>query len=187
MRSRGFSIAEFVISITILLMVSVAVLPVLLKKGKMPTEQGKRDGIFNCSCINNSKMTCEFDTRATENKKEFVTIEMVGGGAGGSETPNGKGGAAGETRIVHYPAMNGVFTIELGIGGEKGKNGGDTILKFNNEIIEIARGGVSNNEVAASDDEKIGESSPIQATEKLCGKGGDAGTRGHQGEVIIRW
>ena len=188
MRSRGFSIAEFVISITILLIVSVAVLPMLLKKGKMPTEYGKKDGFYNCSCkADNSAKTCTFKTAEQPNIKEFVTINMVGGGAGGSSAAHGKGGAAGEVRTVHYPAMKGVFEIELGIGGAKGKNGGDTILKFNDEIIEVAKGGVSNNETTTLKEEMYGESSPIQATDEPCGKGGDAGEQGHQGEVIIRW
>ena len=78
LRSRGFSIAEFVISITILLIVSVAVLPMLLKKGKMPTEYGKKDGFYNCSCENNTAKTCTFNTAEQPNIKEFVTIDMVG-------------------------------------------------------------------------------------------------------------
>ena len=51
MRKDGFSIAEFMISITIMFVIAATVLPTLLmKKDKEPVEWGKEEGKYVCSC-----------------------------------------------------------------------------------------------------------------------------------------
>ena len=157
MRKDGFSIAEFLISITIMFVIAAAALPTLLiKKSKELPEYGKKAGEFVCSCSNKKTIDDEYTCRITLSKDmgEFYSIQIVGGGAGGDK----KGGGAGESKVIHYPGMDGEYIIKLGLGGIKGKNGGHTaIYKINDRnqdnvqsttytLVEFARGGITTNE-----------------------------------------
>ena len=66
---------------------------------------------------------------------EFYTVELIGGGAGG--TTNARGGA-GESKAVYYPSLRGTYKIVLGAGGEAENNGKPTIFYITNLPISGA-------------------------------------------------
>ena len=213
MRKDGFSIAEFLISITIMFVIAAAALPTLLmKKAKEPVEFGKEEGKYVCSCAEGDGTDAECEFTFTKDMGEFFAIQIVGGGAGGGSH---KGGGAGESKVVHYPGMDGKYLIKLGRGGNARENGGYTAIYRKDytdqkntsstgyTLVEFARGGIYTDEIvdeANPDKENLkkGEtptysefSEPENATlaeiKKVCGRGGNTGAEGNAGEVVIRW
>ena len=143
----------------------------------------------------------------TKDMGEFFTIQLVGGGAGGG--PH-KGGGAGESKVVHYPGLEGTYVIKLGAGGAANRNGGITaIYRKNyvgqdngatittNTLVEFAKGGTWTNEsidttLDIDEQEKLKEGevpafSETSGTGTSCGQGGRANLPGQSGEVVIRW
>jgi len=208
---KGFTIAELVISLVIMMIISASVLPILLKKAKQSDYIVDKDKKIVCSCRDgeNEGGSCEFEIK--DGGGEFYTVQLLGGGAGGATM----GGGAGEGKVIHYPALIGKFKIVLGKGGGSGQNGGITALYKENDdgtykLLEFARGGVINNQPddpemdgAERDKLKKGEeptfnesaekdtpgvpAGPATPAHIPCGKGGDASSAGLMGEVIIRW
>jgi hypothetical protein len=138
---------------------------------------------------------------------EFYTIQIIGGGAGGGAH---KGGGAGESKVVHYPGLDGTYVIKLGKGGTANHNGGSTIIYKKNYVkqdngdpvtgytlVEFAKGGTWTNEAAENEeDDAQGETPAFSETsavddadsaDNICGRGGDANSSGKDGEVVIRW
>ena len=205
MYKNGFSIAEFVISITIMFVVAVAALPILMQKSKDVYEQGKGDGSWLCSCETEQYKKngyCDF-TFKKDSKAEFYTIQMLGGGAGGGVK---RGGGAGEARVVHYPGLDGEYRIILGKGGAGSsssgvapQNGGQTLIYKKNYVkqdntkvekytlVEYAKGGITGQEDAPENAYANGEAPAFSETTNHCGSGGNAGESGKDGEVVIRW
>ncbi len=200
LRKSGFTITEFIISISIMFLVAAAAFPILFKKAKKPTQPAKKSGEEICSCQSAQNGSCTFSFSNSETK-EFFTIQMIGGGASGGKY---KGGGAGEAKIVYYPALNGKYVIQLGKGGKysngNGQNGGNTVLYKQNdngslELVEYARGGVTNNEKIDSSlsqqektEQRQGQMPAFSEGEiSVCGKGGNSGDQGTMGEVVIRW
>lgn len=174
MRKTGFTIAEFMISISIMCIIAVALLPILFKKNKEVIEVGKKSGSVICSCdpkgsqeyLTVTDRVCEVSLQA-QAQKEFFSIKLIGGGAGGPAALNNAfngsdygiiGGGAGEYKEVHIPSMvGGTYRIVLGAGGTVGQNGGTTALyrKLFDEdgndagelLIAYARGGIVANDV----------------------------------------
>lgn len=204
MLKRGFSIAEFVVSIMFMFLIIGSAISIPMKKAKQTKHNIKQDGVKICSCSNNDDRTkgCAFEFEPT-GRFEFYTVQILGGGAAGG--PN-KGGAAGEAKIVHLPTMAGKYFIRLGEGGQVDSNphGGNTVLykvadDGSYQLVEFARGGVSGpvekiNEEALLDPAlkstlEKGEIATFgtDATTSACGAGGNANTQGQAGEVIIKW
>lgn len=172
MRKTGFTIAEFMISISIMCIIAVALLPVLFKKNKEVVEIGKKSGTYICSCApkdsNEHKeylpvndRTCKISFEA-QVQKEFFSIKLIGGGAGGPQALNSEfssseygiiGGGAGEYKEVHIPSMLGdEYEIKLGAGGTAGQNGGTTAIyrileDGSKKLIAYAKGGIVANDV----------------------------------------
>ena len=206
LRRSGFTIAEFVISLMVMFIIMGSVITVTFKKAKQTINKYLAEGYEVCDCTSGTDY-CLITIDNNSGRNEFYTIQILGGGAAGSAE---KGGAAGETKIVHYPTLNGQYYIKLGAGGEYGGeniNGGNTAIykvlengKF--ELLEFAMGGVGSKEkidiaslppgVSASDLAK-GEqpnfeaSSADEVSMMQCGAGGDAGRNGTMGGVIIKW
>ena len=148
-----------------------------------------------CSCLDNLNDECIFKPK-NPHSQEFYTVQIVGGGAGGGIGNNKKGGSSGEGKVIYYPSLptndDTIYKIKLGEGGNAGSNGGQTtIYKINGskiEVLEYAKGGITNNEDAEEIDgiyNTSGETSIY--SEHGCGKGGDSNQAGTTGEVIIRW
>ena len=192
LRKSGFTLAEFMISITAMLIVMAAALPITFNKVKQDQKFVRNDGELYYNCTQTS-LEKEF-TLNSDSRREFVEILLVGGGAGGS---NGKGGGAGEGKVVYYPALTGTFKIVLGAGGTSGKDGGNTALykKLSNEnweLIEFARGGIASNDLNNSSEGEdpafAGEIIKNGIAEKSqCGKGGTGSGSGKAGEARISW
>lgn len=198
LRKSGFTLAEFMISITAMLVVMAAALPITFNKVKTDRKNIARiDGQYYFSCNgtnikNCSGNSCVFEILPKE-KIEFAHIRLVGGGgAGGVGCPGGavcRGGTSGEVKNIVLPYMQGKYKIVLGSGGDSpGKNGEPTalyrILGSSEELIASAAGGISTNEAILYDEDKNGE-----VTETGCGNGGGAnnGGKGTKGGVEITW
>ena len=210
---RGFTIAEFIVSIMFMFLIIGAAVSIPMKKAKETKHNIKQDGIKACSCntvdnkIGSLSDTCEFEFETT-GRFEFYTVQILGGGAaGGAE----KGGAAGEAKIIHYPTMGGKYLVKLGAGGianSSTPHGGNTVIyKLNDsgeyELFEFARGGVSGSrekidttilsDPAIADELKKGEIATFANKQdsatgsSVCGVGGDANKNGQMGEVVIKW
>ena len=211
MRKSGFTIAEFIICIMIMFVVMGSVITIPLKKAKTTKHIQFKNGEFVCDCNNTTNSWtldgesfthCDFPIDNPSGQSEFFTIQLVGGGAAGSDEI---GGDAGESKIVHYPSMNGNYRIVLGVGGEFGSfyiNGGNTVLYKQNdsgnwELVEFASGGVGSQETiqdhelsegVTRDDMKNGLRPDFGIAGALaCGAGGNAQQPGIMGGAIIRW
>lgn len=198
MKKTAFTIVEFVMTIIIMLLIMGATISVPLKKAKMTKKPLKKDGIINYSCTTTPAQDEYVFTIDSQNgRHEFFTVQLLGGGAAGSAT---KGGAAGETKVIHYPSMNGRYAVRLGKGGIATNpakiSGGNTVLyKIDDsgqyELIEFARGGLGSVEPLTPEDgpdaNKGEKASFVTDGASVCGNGGDAGANGQIGEVIIRW
>ncbi|MBQ8635839.1 prepilin-type N-terminal cleavage/methylation domain-containing protein [bacterium] len=193
MRKSGFTLAEFIISITVMLIVMAAVFPVMFNKVKAGEKPVRFDGEKVCSCQNNSNCS-EFELDE-KGRHEFVTVQLIGGGGGGGTAAGGTavGGSAGEVKIINYPFLKGTFKVVLGNGGAVNDNGGTTALYRKTtvngaeawELLASARGGISNKELAEkSINTSLGEDTPSKFG---CGKGGNGGAAGAMGEVVISW
>ena len=209
---RGFTIAEFIVSIMFMFLIIGAAVSIPMKKAKETKHNKKQDGVKMCSCNSDENKT-SIDTCILEfepsGRFEFYTVQILGGGAAGSSpsSGDGKGGVAGEAKIIHYPTLAGRYVVKLGAGGVVGSaypHGGNTVIyKITDggqyELVEFARGGVSGpqekiNTTALSDTSLIDELKKgeiatfgADATTTACGAGGDAGKNGQMGEVIIKW
>ncbi|MBQ4646627.1 MAG: hypothetical protein IJB79_04695 [Candidatus Gastranaerophilales bacterium] len=180
-----------------------AVVTMTFKKAKVTKHTQFRNGmeIHDCNSASDSRLLTIDNVNG---RNEFFTIQLVGGGAAGSDQ---KGGAAGETKIVHYPTMSGQYFIKLGAGGQRGTNinGGTTaIYKVTDtgayELMEFALGGVGSNERIFTEDIPSGKTAADLARGEVpnfdeadtggairCGSGGDAGNNGIMGGVVIKW
>lgn len=183
------------------------------------THPSRIDGGYSYHCAQDpvpSKSFYDFLIR-DEDRADFVEITLVGGGAGGGTTSDSKGGAAGEVVNLAIPSMNGVYRVVLGPGGNPGQNGGTTALyvcpssadyKTNGSapeestcesgiyggwiLIESARGGSANNELAAINENEDGRvleqlKGDRTSDENGCGFGGDATQAGTMGAAYISW
>ena len=166
-----------------MLIVMAAAFPITFKKMENDTEYVKYgEKVLSCSSARVENFTLPFDTT-----REFVTVRLVGGGAGGTAT---KGGGAGEVKEVTYPSLNGEFMVVKGLGGSTNQNGGSTAIYKKNdsgawELLESARGGISANDENMSN---LGETVPNALSETGgCGAGGNANSPGVAGEVKITW
>lgn len=196
---------------------------ITFKKAKhtMPTQKQVNMVICSCDPSRSIKCTCEGRTCRVDKinhnggRHEFFTIQMLGGGAAGSDE---RGGQAGEGKIVHYPTLEGEFLVQLGEGGKYGTNnisgGATAIYKINKddknnffgyELLEFALGGVGSNEKINDGDISLSETDPLYDEEKTklqqgktptfasgeslvsCGAGGNFKANGQDGEVIIKW
>lgn len=183
---RAFTLVEFLVCITMMLIIMGIAISIPMKKAKKTDfVQQKRD-TFVCSC---EEKECRFKIDNPAGKNEFFTIQLIGGGARGGDYT---GGAAGETRIIHYPSMNGEYYIKLGEGGKNSSyNGGNTVLykikedgKY--EVLEFAVGGKYSNEQNGSDTITTGEL-PRSEIGDNCGAGGNKQQDGKDGGAVIKW
>ena len=206
LRKSGFTIAEFIISLMIMFVIMGSVVTLAFKKAKQTINKYLEEGYEVCDCTSGTDY-CIITIDNQTGRNEFFTIQILGGGAAGSAE---KGGAAGETKIVHYPALNGQYYVKLGAGGQFGSeniNGGNTAIykildngKF--ELLEFATGGVGSNEKIDSstlppdvteEELKIGEKPNFDSSQATgstllqCGAGGNAGANGVMGGVLIKW
>jgi hypothetical protein len=169
----------------IMIIIVVAVTPIIFKKNVATTDFGKESGTFVCSCSGSSATKqCTFNVEKS-GTREFYTIQLLGGGAGGGSATTMRGGGAGESKVVYYPSMDGQYIITIGAGGAKGNPGGQTTITKSGTVLEYANGGITTNETAVISSEQIGETPAY--SENGCGKGGNSGSSGIAGEVIIRW
>lgn len=211
LRKSGFTLAEFMISITAMLIVMAASLPVAFKKVTSEREYvDVLNGRVRCTPTASANVACQcnnsgecFFSLADTDKAEFVRIRLVGGGGGGasgscaSSEFGCKGGSAGEIKKMVLPSMRGSYRAVLGAGGNAGADGGTTSLfscssisrnPSGNNICEnpvfiaSASGGSSSNENAINAIAAEGE-----VIESDNGKGGNGGARGNRGEVILSW
>jgi hypothetical protein len=157
------------------------------------------------------------DFQITEkDRADFVSIILVGGGAAGAESENGKGGSAGEVVNFNIPSMNGAYRVILGSPGTIGanRNGGTTALyrcegnytadtsadadgqmncNANSggvgwRLIKSARGGNANNEVDVDPNDGVDETVGEQTSdENGAGFGGNANSNGAMGAAYISW
>lgn len=210
LRKSGFTLAEFMISITAMLIVMAAALPVAFNKVKTDRKNVARiDGEIYCGCLKNhsgkighdSYGVCEFEITAKQ-KAEFVHVRLVGGGGDVRSTCDGasttcKGGTAGEIKNVVIPYMQGKYRIKLGEGGHEGQNGKPTALyrvfkndegEVTEELLASAAGGISTNEGVEPgfEADRYGE-----VTETGCGNGSPEqnfiADKENKGEVHITW
>lgn len=190
-----------------------AAVTIPFKKNKLVKGVPFRSGMNICDCNDESVRDqgfCTINIDSENGRKEFFTIQLVGGGAAGSGT---KGGEAGESKTVYYPMLNGTYRVYVGLGGVYGndndptasRNGGHTVLyKVNDggetlQLIDFAAGGmgsVEKNPYSAGTSDynelKIGELPGFSVKayedgETICGKGGDAGQNGSAGGAVIKW
>jgi len=210
LKRLGFTIAEFVVSISIMLIIVSATVPIVFKKQKITTHIARKSGELICSCADTSTNACVFELETT-GRNEFISVQMIGGGGAGGPI---QGGGAGEAKITTFPTLGGTFMAVLGEGGDPNaeKNGGNTLFMQKNDdgtwkLIEFAKGGHytshSNYDEAilASDDadnlkfalNKGKKANFNNATGFPCGSGGDGAyngataQKGMSGEVIIKW
>ena len=212
MRKSGFTIAEFVISVTMMFVVMGAVVSIPFKKAKQTKNVQLNASDFVCSCSDNNAQNgyCDFSTDNSTGRFEFFEVTLIGGGAAAG--PH-KGGGAGEVKRVLLPTMHGNYRIQLGAGGTTAnRNGGNTALYVKTgegasakyELLEYAMGGLSTNEEIFTDEHPAGmdpadyevqqktggEPGVILSPNALCGRGGDAGgsnTDGIMGGAAISW
>ena len=207
MKKSAFSVLEFILALSTSILIGVAVLPILTKKERKPDAPQRIVGTKICTCDealldpDNENIkegpACKFEFDAKK-QNEFYTIQLQGGGAGGSTN---RGGSAGEIQTIYFPGLDGEYIVQLGVGGAINKNGGHTVLyrKYTDatgnhiEILGYARGGTTNPEGVdwLEGDEKTelekGVLARFSASEKKCGSGGDKGQAGLMGEAVIRW
>ncbi len=142
MRKYGFTIAELVISVTLIFIIMSASVPILLNKAKVSTPKAKKSNILICSCRDgehndtpdaNGNIYCEFNFDTT-GRFEFHSAQLVGGGSYSSDV---RGGSAGEAIKVYFPTLSGKYRIVLGRGGNLDNvNGGNTAIYKVNEITD---------------------------------------------------
>lgn len=180
MRKTGFTIVEFLISITILCIVVASIVPVAFKKNHEIIEMIKNDGTFRCGCEMEEKdggLFCDFFPNNDNGKKarnqEFFTMIVTGGGAGAysdgatlEENAYRFGGNAGESKTLSFPSLgNDSYRIYLGQGGNIGQNGGSTMVyryakttgddgseQTKLELFAYARGGMVNKNTFSTGD-----------------------------------
>jgi hypothetical protein len=114
-------------------------------------------------------------TNITFNDNIICDILVVGGGGGGGKSLGSGGGAGGLVYIQNYNLLSGTYTINVGAGGSKMKNGGDTTtpngdnstIRYNNNDIITALGGARGN----------GQSTAVNGTNTNTGGSGAGGLR----------
>ena len=157
MKKHAFTIMEILLTFTIIMVIAGASVPMVFKKNNLIKDSLHKTGTWKCSC-DTEDPHCDFNAdEIVKMGSEFFIIQMTGGGGAGGTEATGKGGSAGESRTIYYPAMQGNYRVVLGKGGspETITNGGITALykiekdENNNDrfiLLESVRGGVTNNE-----------------------------------------
>ena len=183
LRKDAFTAVEFIICLTFMMLIFGSMVSLTFKKAKQTMPTQKQVNMAICSCVpdRNIKCTCTGRNCTLEKienvggRHEFFTIQILGGGAAGSTQ---RGGQSGEGKIIHYPALDGEFHVQLGEGGKFGTsnvNGGTTaIYKINKndkgteayELLEFALGGVGSNELIHSGDIRADQASEPAAYEE---------------------
>ena len=83
---RGFTIAEFIVSIMFMFLIIGAAVSIPMKKAKETKHNKKQDGVKMCSCNSDENKT-SIDTCILEfepsGRFEFYTVQILGGGAAG--------------------------------------------------------------------------------------------------------
>jgi len=199
---KAFTLVELIATMVFMMIIMASVLPILFKKSKATRPKPKDTSVqvFSCNITQNldaikdveiepdGSLILKWEPENPE-RDEFYTIELIGGGAGG--TQNSKGGA-GEAKVVYYPALYGQFGIKLGNGGAVNENGADTVLYVREKEgddwypLEVAHGGLATNQTE-SGVSNIPNHRNDTIENDTCGFGGEIGQAGTMGEVIIRW
>ena len=153
----AFTIAELILTTVIMAVVCVIAPVVILKRNVKPAVAKKFDFIAKCTtrkCIydahtatlikSNKKTETKLDYN--KNSNEFYVIELLGGGAGGTQKSIGY---PGESKIVYMPSLEGNKEITNSENTNKGKFEGILTGYY---LMEVGRGGGNN---------RIGEDSKI--------------------------
>lgn len=196
MRRSGFTIVEFIISISAMLVIMAAVFLVVFNKVQTSNLVHLNETLTcNCSnCLGSNKFVIEtidannYNIIVKNGINEFVSVKLTGGGAGGG---NFVGGGAGHSDEIYLPRLEGEYKITLGEGGAVGQNGKPTAFyqKVDGKyrLIASVAGGVTslgeNKEYTGYDTAK--QSSAY--SEYNCGAGGAVNSAGTKGEVEISW
>tara|TARA_B100001564_G_scaffold80942_1_gene65141 strand:+ start:14621 stop:17053 length:2433 start_codon:yes stop_codon:yes gene_type:complete len=99
----------------------------IFTSGNMIFHQFNDDGVFYIVPYDNES----FD-------KAKVEILLVGGGGGGGSFSGGGGGGAGQVKQLPFDLRAGAYTVDVGLGGYRGRNGEVTLIE---EIGTRAIGG----------------------------------------------
>lgn len=196
MRRSGFTIVEFIISITAMLIVMAAVFPIVFNKVQnaniVHTNKTITCGCDGCSVTDNSISIIKsnnnyYKITIPSGTNEFASVKITGGGAGGGDKV---GGGAGNSTEIYLPRVEGEYLVHLGTGGSAGSNGQATsfyqVIDGKNELLVAARGGIT----SKGEEEKYTNRSvqaETSAYSETCGKGGAVNKAGTMGEVIISW
>lgn len=187
---KAFTIVELVATMIILMVIMGSVVQIAFKKQKTPSNKVNDTNrkVFNSQeCPSGEALWTVENPEANE----FYTVELIGGGAGG--TTNARGGA-GESKAVYYPSLRGTYKIVLGAGGEAENNGKPTIFyRCKNgesdctEILDYALGGIATNEESLDENWHVPNLRDDLNPSDVSGYGGENYSKGQMGEVIVRW
>lgn len=202
MRRSGFTIVEFIITISAMLIVMAAVFPVVFNKVQTSNTVHKDETLTFCcndasKCLSSDqKIKYQLSGSPSINEwtfkikeyHEFATVKLTGGGAGGGTYV---GGGAGSSEEITFPALKGTYKVVLGSGGSAKNNGSPTSLFQQLDdgkwvMLATVQGGIASDK-ETKNDTGLSEDGQASSYSETCGRGGDKGQSGTAGEVIISW